>query len=388
MTARSFPLIAILFALTISVLLVPLSGNDTAIRVGATLSLTGDYAEPSEMMYRAYRLWESQINSRGGLLGRRVELIIRDDRSDPFIAAEEYRKMIDDEGIELVLSPYSTPITAAVSEITEKRSMPMIAAGASGDILWDRGFDYLFGMYSMAHSYFIGFIDLFAREGLNGISIFYEDNAFNRDAAAGSLEWAVKMGVDVLGSRIISSDSAVIADAVAAYTARPGDGIIICAYPDAAYGILAQLEEKGVRPRAVAITIIPVHPDFSLKAGSAAEGVFGPSQWEPMERIPFPGTREFIRDFTTYTGKAPSYHAGSAYSACQIISQAVTAVGRVDRQAIRDYISDLDTVTVIGHFKNDRQGRQVGHTPLLIQWQNGRKEIVYPRSMKTADPVF
>ncbi len=388
MAAKTFFILTVFFLLSTLLFSVPLFCESDSIRIGATLSITGAYAEPSEMMYRAYRLWESQINAEGGLLGRGVELVIRDDRSDPQLAAEMYRKMIDDEGVDLVLSPYGTPITAAVSEITEERGVPMIAAGASGDILWERGHQYIFGMYSMARRYFIGFIDLFAREGLDGLTIFYEDNEFNVDAAEGALEWAGKMGVDVLDKRIISSDSALIAEALAGLADRPGDGIIICAYPEAAYGLLARLEGSGLRPAALAITIIPVHPDFILKAGTAGNGVFGPSQWEPMERIPFPGTREFIRDFIACSGKSPSYHAGSAYSSCQIISQAVRAVGNLDRQAIRDYISELDTVTVIGHFKKDRQGRQVGHNPLLIQWQNGRKEIVYPRSMRTAEPVF
>jgi branched-chain amino acid transport system substrate-binding protein len=388
MAAKTVSIITVFFLLSIFFLSVPLFGDSRPVRIGATLSLTGAYAEPSGMMYQAYRLWESQINAEGGLLGRRVELIIRDDRSDPRLAADMYRGMIDDEGVELVLSPYSTPITAAVSAVTENRGVPLIAAGASGDILWARGFEYIFGMYSMARRYFIGFIDLFAREGLEGLSIFYEDNDFNVDAAEGALEWAERMGVDVLDRRIISSDGALIDEAIAGFADNPGDGVIICAYPEAAYELLARLESSGLRPAAVAVTIIPVHPDFLLKAGTSGDGVFGPSQWEPMERIPFPGTREFIRDFTAYSGKAPSYHAGSAYSSCQIISQALRVVGKVDRQAIRDYISDLDTVTVIGHFKNDRQGRQVGHNPILIQWQNGRKEIVYPRSMRTADPVF
>lgn len=388
MTARPFPVLCALFALHLCFHAFPLKAENAPVRIGATLSISGAYAEPSGMMYQAYRLWESQINAQGGLLGRRVELLIRDDRSDPSLAAELYRKMIDGEGVELVLSPYGTPITAAVSEITEERGVPMIAAGASGDILWERGHRYLFGMYSMARRYFIGFIDLFAREGLEGITIFYENNEFNIDAAEGALEWAGKMGVEVLESRIVAPGPASLAEAVAAYAEHPGDGVIICAYPEAAYGMLALLAESGRRPRAVAATIVPVHPDFLLKAGAAGEHVFGPSQWEPMERIPYPGTREFIRDFTAFSGKSPSYHAGSAYSSCQILAQAVRAAGKVDRRAIRDYISSLDTVTVIGHFKNDRQGRQIGHNPLLIQWQNGRKEIVYPRSMRTADPVF
>jgi branched-chain amino acid transport system substrate-binding protein len=136
------------------------------------------------------------------------------------------------------------------------------------------------------------------------------------------------------------------------------------------------------------MTIAPMHPEFLKKAGPIGEGVFGPSQWEPDERIPFPGTKKFIADFVQYTQKQPSYHAGSAYSACQIIENAINRSGKIDHDKIRDYIRSLDTVTVIGRFKVDQQGRQIGHNPITIQWQNGKKEIVYPVKLQTAAARF
>jgi branched-chain amino acid transport system substrate-binding protein len=148
------------------------------------------------------------------------------------------------------------------------------------------------------------------------------------------------------------------------------------------------LAQGDWRPKALGITIAPIHPDFNRRAGAIAEGIFGPSQWEPDERIPFPGTNKFIQDFKSAYHKLPSYHAGSAYASCQILERAITEVGEIDHQRIRDYVSALDTVTVIGRFKVDHQGKQVGHNPILIQWQAGRKEIVYPTKMRTAAPRF
>ena len=55
---------------------------------------------------------------------------------------------------------------------------------------------------------------------------------------------------------------------------------------------------------------------------------------------------------------------------------------------IRDYIADLDTITVIGRFKVDASGKQIGHNPIMIQWQNGRKEIIWPHKMRTAAPLL
>jgi branched-chain amino acid transport system substrate-binding protein len=136
------------------------------------------------------------------------------------------------------------------------------------------------------------------------------------------------------------------------------------------------------------MSIASIHPDFYRKAGPIAERIFGPSQWEPDERIPYPGTTQFIQAFQTAYRKMPSYHAGSAYASCQILEQAVDDLHDIDHERIRDYISALDTVTVIGRFKVDPTGRQIGHNPILVQWQGGHKEIVYPTKMQTAPPHF
>ncbi|MBE0585146.1 MAG: ABC transporter substrate-binding protein, partial [Desulfofustis sp.] len=168
---------------------------------------------------------------------------------------------------------------------------------------------------------------------------------------------------------------------------RP-DGLILSVYPADGYLLLDLVRRQPRRPTVLAMTIAPLHPTFYETAGPIANGIFGPSQWEPDERIPFPGTMNFISNFEKSFQELPSYHAGAAFAACQILERAITEVGTLDHTLIRDRISALDAVTVIGRFKVDHLGRQVGHNPILVQWQQGKKEIVYPAKMQTAAPRF
>jgi branched-chain amino acid transport system substrate-binding protein len=171
------------------------------------------------------------------------------------------------------------------------------------------------------------------------------------------------------------------------HSVNPG-ALIVCTYPPAGYRLLDLIEKAGSKPEALAMTITPVHPDFASKAGPLAENVFAPSQWEPNKRIPFPGTKRFIRSFQNQFGKQPSYHAAAGYASCQILGKAVKSTESLNQTRIRDFIRSLDTVTVIGRFKVDHTGKQVGHNPLTIQWQDGQKEIVYPPKLRTAAPRF
>ena len=369
------------------VLLLP-AGADEPVLIGASLSFSGDYRETSQMIHSSYRLWKKQINNRGGLLGRKVQLIILDDKSSVPLVTENYRKLLSEYHVDLVLSPYSTPLTLAASELTEEKGYVMIACAAAGEEIWDRGYRHVFGMYSLAKRYFIGFLDLLAREGFEDVSILHETNTFNIDAAEGAVRWAEKFGITVLEKRGFNPDTADFEQILQETEKKNPDGLIVCSYPVAGYTILEKMNAMDYKPQAMAMTIIPIHPDFADRAGPISENIFAPSQWEPIERIPFPGTIQFIEDFRAYTGQLPSYHATSAYAASSILEQAVETTNSLDHAQIRDYIITLDTVTVLGRFKVDYTGRQIGHNSILIQWQNGKKEIVYPSQMKTAEPRF
>ena len=360
------------------------------IRIGATISLSGKYTEPSRMIQAGYRLWEKQINARGGLLNRPVELILPDDHSRVADVRQAYRRLIETDAVDLLLSPYGSPLTLAASEISESNGYVMLACAASADILFNRGYRHLFGVYAPAKRYFIGLMDLMARHSLQTVAILYEDSPFNRDVADGTASWAHRFGLQVAFRQSFSDAASDLPHAVAELQRRfPAvQGLVFAAYPPDCYRLLDILAARGWRPPVLAQTIAPIHPQFYQKAGPMAEGVFGPSQWEPDERIPFPGTRQFIRDFEVEYGMKPSYHAAAAYTACQIMENAVTRTGTLDQEAIRNIIAAMDSVTVIGRFKVDSRGMQIGHNPFLIQWQDGQKEIVYPRKLQTATPRF
>lgn len=378
--------------ITISCLyLIPVSVSSAEtkpIRIGATVSLDGKYSEPSAMIQGGYKLWESQVNQRGGLLGRPVQLILYNDKGDEKLVSRFYEKLIKEDKVDLVFSPYGTPLTLVASEVSERHGYVMLASGASGEKIWERGYKNVFGMYATANRYFIGLLDLMARNGLKSVAVLYENSSFNIDVAAGIDSWAKQFGLKVAFSKGYKSGKTDLPGLLSEARAVNPDGIMLSAYPADGYVLLNLMEQAKYRPKVVGITIAPSYPDFQKVAGNMAEGVFGPSQWEPDERIPFPGTKKFIIDYKSFTDILPSYHAGSSYASCQIIENAIIRNNSFDQKKIRDFISSLDTVTVIGRFKVDHSGKQIGHNPILIQWQNGEKQIVYPTKMQTAPPKF
>ena len=363
--------------------------DDAPILIGATVSMEGKYQEPSKMIQESFRLWAKQVNQRSGILGRKVKMVLYDDKSQPSLVKHYYQKLIEEDNVDLVFSPYGTPLTLAASEISERHKFIMLACAAAGKSIWQKGYHYVFGMYAPADRMFIGLLDMMAGKGHKTLSLIYDaTSSFNLDVVAGALEWADKFKINIVFQKGYQNGPLDLPGIVAGLKGTNADGAIVSAYPSDCYELLRILDENKYKPQILAMTIAPIHPDFEKNAGKVAEHVFGSSQWEPDERIPFPGTKRFISAFNASTGHMPSYHAGSAYAACQLYEHAIIQTNSLDNQKIRNYIAALDTVTVIGRFKVDPTGMQIGHNSIIIQWQHGKKEIVWPKKMQTAKPIL
>jgi branched-chain amino acid transport system substrate-binding protein len=361
---------------------------ETPIRVGATISLEGHYKDLSFMVRSGYELWADQVNSKGGLLGRRVELLFYNDKSRKDLVGPLYEKLITEDKVDMILSPYGSTLTLAAAEVAEKHGYILLAASASSLKIWEQGFRYVFGVYSTADRYFVGFLDLVARKQLRNIAVIHSDETFHVSAAKGIDRWAHLFGLEVVYKKQFTRNNEELPAIVAELGNQQLDSIIFCGYPLACYQFLSLLEQHSLKPPGIALTIAPAMQEFYRQVGAFAENIFGPSQWEADERIPFPGTVQFITNFYIKYNMKPSYQACSSYSSGQILENAVNQAGKIDHALIREYVASLDTVTIMGRFKVDNTGRQVGHNPIVVQWQNGNKEIVYPTKMQTAPARF
>lgn len=168
------------------------------VKVGAALSLSGSYERFGKNMKQSYELWAEEVNARGGLLGRKIELQIYDDQSEPETGAKLYEKLITEDKVDLLLGPYSAAVTLTVTAITEKYKFPVLAAGASGAQIWNRGFKYVFGFYTQAPTYSHGALDIAKEKGYKTVALVNEDTAFPQDVVKGAEAKAKELGLEVI----------------------------------------------------------------------------------------------------------------------------------------------------------------------------------------------
>lgn len=356
------------------------------IKIGLTLGLTGKYAVMSDMQMKGIRLWEQDVNERGGLLGREVKLIIYDDKSDPMIAKALYEHLILMDKVDLVLGPYSSEITEAVLLVTEKHGYPVLTAGASADSLWQKGYKYAFGIYAPASKYAVGFFEMLAINDYRNIAIVHADDAFSKDIASGAKKWAERFGLKVVLIEGFKKGTKDLRHIAKKAKDSEADALIVCGHLDESINIRLSLKNIGWQPRVYYASVGPAMQDFHDKLGRDADYTFSSSQWEPHAM--FPNSKEFTNSFIEKYKKIPSYHAATAYAAGQILEAAVKKAVSLDKERIRLILSAMDAVTIIGRYGVNRTGMQIKHFNLITQWQNGKKEIVWPEELRTAKPIF
>ncbi len=371
------------------------------LRIGASVSQTGQYRLLGQNQLRGYQLCVKHTNGKGGVLGRRIELIVEDDRSDAVTAVGIYERLIVREKVDAVLGPYSSPITEAVADLTEKQRMPMVAPGAAATSIFKKGRKFVFMVLTPAEAYLEGLIDMAAKRGVRTVAVIHEDTLFPNASAKGTVELARKRGLQVVLAEAYPKGTTSFGPLLTKVRAANPGALAVATYFEDAVAITRSIKETDVNPRMFGVTVGGDLPKFYEVLGRAAEFVYGATQWEPelmmLVRegmlIPvarrYPGAREFVEaHHKEFAGADLSYHSAQGYGGCQVLVEAMRHAGSLDAEKVRGAILRMDFATVYGRFKVDAEGIQVGHTMLTFQWQDGKKVIVWPDELAPGKPRF
>ncbi len=352
------------------------------IVIGAALSLSGSYERFGKNIKQAYELWAEHVNARGGLLGRKVELKIYDDQSEPETGAKLYEKLITDDKVDLLLGPYSTAVTLSVTNVTEKYKVPVLAAGASGAKIWQRGFKYVFGLYSQAPTYSYGALEIAKAQGYKTVAFVNEDTAFPQDVIKGASARAKELGLEVVFQEQYPKNTTDFSVLVQKLKAKNPDMVVGGTYLPDSTAIVRQAKDANWAPKMWFFTTGPALPEFGKNLGKLAENVMGNTEWEAVVKAP--GVAEFVKAFKEKYGNDPGYHAAGGYAAGEIMEAAVKKAGALEPEKIREALATMEIPTVYGPYKVDATGAQVGKPNFIIQWQNGTRVVVWPDKFANA----
>jgi branched-chain amino acid transport system substrate-binding protein len=362
------------------------SADVKPIRVGVTVSLSGDYAAPGSEQLKGIEMWAHDLNARGALLGRPVEVIYYDDKSDPATSEVLYERMVSEDKVDLLLGPYSSGLTLAASRVAERHQFPMVATGASSTEIWSRGNRYIFQVDAPADTYDDLVIISARKAGLKTVALAYEGADFPRQVAEGVRRQAAMQGMEIVFDEEYPRNNTDFSAIVERMRARNPDVVIGCTYLDDSIAFMKQARKSGLSPKAFVFTVGPALPEFGEALGKDAEGVLGVVAWMASAHLPM--AMDFSYRFKLEHGESPSVYAAYGYGAGQVLEAGVRLAGSLDKSSIADQLRNMKFRSILGAYRVDDAGRQLDKKTYIMQWQQGKRRLVLPRNLRDSPIEF
>lgn len=359
--------------------------NEPTILIGATMSETGAYNTQGTAAKNGYLLCQDQINDRGGILGRNIEFLIYDDQSNTDRAIALYEQLITEDGVDLIMGPYGSTLTEAVAPTTEQHRMVHISPLAATTSIWEQGREYLFMVLPPAELFLAGLIEMAHERGLNRVGIIQQDELFPRAAGNGALELATERGMDVIFLETYTTGTSDFSKILNRVISEEVEVLAMAASPlDDFIAVVSQMKEMDVNVQMFGTS--GAVSRFQEELGADAEYAYGLSAWEPG--LPYPGIDDFVAAYEAKFNMPPSFHAAGAYGSCMIFAEAIELAGSLNQDAIRNELLNLEIQTIFGNYAVDERGYQIANDGLFIQWQDGKKLIVWPENTAESQPRF
>ena len=362
------------------------SAGAEPIRVGVTVSLSGQYAAPGSEQLQGIQMWAHDLNARGALLGRPVEIVYYDDKSDAETSEALYERLVSEDKVDLLLGPYSSGLTLAASRVAEKHHFPMVATGASSTDVWSRGNKYIFQVDAPADTYLNLVINSAKKAELATIALVYEGADFPRQVAEGVRVEAAKQGMDIVFDEEFAQGSTDFAEIIERIRAKKPDVVIGGTYLDGSIAIMKQAKKSGLSPKAFVFTVGPALAEFGEQLGPDAEGVLGVVAWMAAAHMPM--ALDFAFRFNEHYSETATVYAAYGYGAGQVLEAGVRLAGSLDKEAIREQLGNMRFRSILGAYHVDDTGKQLDKVTYVMQWQHGERRLVLPKKLRDSPIVY
>jgi branched-chain amino acid transport system substrate-binding protein len=381
------------------------------VRIGMSLALTGAGASPSKVINTALEIWRDDVNAKGGLLGRPVELVIYDDQSSPPNVPNIYTKLITVDKVDLLLGPYGTNFVApAMPTIiaNQKMTITFTAIGINDKFHYPKYFSMVSTGPEGVDSFSIGFFDMAAAQQPKPrtVAIIAADAEFAQSAADGARNQIKKHGFDLVYDQSYPPSTTDFAPVVRAVQAANPDIVYIGAYPPDNVGIIRAANEIGLRPKLMGGAMIGmlVTP-IKVQLGPVANGLVTGENFAAASAKQIAGAADFLKRYAERAAAAKIDPLGFAwgpfaYSAGQVLEQAVAATKSLDQDKLADYMHKANFKTVSGDFSFGKDGEwstarmywtqvQNAQPNNLDQFRDGSAQpIVWPPGAKTGTLIY
>jgi branched-chain amino acid transport system substrate-binding protein len=373
------------------------------IKIGMSMPATGGLAAGGKSS-----LIGIDVNAKGGLLGRKVELVVYDDKSSAAESPAIYAKLLDIDKVDILFAPYASVQTAPIMPLAKERGMVLMgnfSFQVNAKVQHDMWFNN--APWGPPDSWAASFIDIGTKAGAKSIAILAADQEFAQNVAKTTKDVANKRSIPIVYEQNYPPSTVEFSAMIRALKAAKPDMVFVASYPPDSVGILRAVNEIGVGENVKIFGGGMVGLQFASNLesmGSLLNGVINYNSWLPEPSMFFDGTKEF---FVKYAPRATEakvdplgyYLAPFGYAMGQMLEAAVNATKGLDQKALAKYLRENEHKTIVGPIAFSADGERKVSATLQAQYRGvvdknleqfktaGKQVILFPDNLKTGEVI-
>lgn len=386
----------------------PVAQAQQPIKIGHSMALTGTLGGGGKGALIGLQMWVEDVNAKGGLLGRKVELITYDDQSNPASTPGIYTKLLDVDKVDLLIAPYATVPTAPIMPLVKQRGK-LLMGNFSFQVNHTVNHDMWFNnppwndAASWSNNFFLAGKTLDAKT----VAFLVADQEFAQNLARGAKTIAASLGLKTVYEQNYPPATVDFSSMIRAIRSAKPDIVYVMSYPNDSVGIVRSVHEIGVGPSVkligggmVGLQFAPVMESL----GSMLNGWVNYAAYVPEKTMDFPGVKGFLERYSKKAIEAKVdplgyYLPPFNYATGQMIEQAVTATKSLDDKVLAKYIRENELKTIVGNIRYGKDGEWEKARMVMVQFrgvvdknvdqfrQPGKQVIVEPAEYKTGNVI-
>src|SRR5580700_988728 len=382
--------------------------EEPPIKIGMSMPQTGGLAAGGKASLLGIEIWRDDINARGGLLGRKIELVVYDDKSSASETPAIYAKLLDVDKVDLLFAPYATVPTAPILPLVKQRGM-LLMGNFSFQVNSKIGHDMWFNNapWGPADAWASSFLSLGQKAGGKTVALLSADQEFAQNLAKTAREVAKQRDLPIVFDQAYPPSTVEFSSIIRALDAAKPDIVYVASYPPDSAAILRAVNEIGIADSVKIFGGGMVGLQFGAvmaNLGSLLNGIVNFNTWLPEPNMYYEGTKAF---FETYAKRAVEakvdplgyYLAPFGYASGQLIEAAVKSTGSLDQKAIAKYLRENEMATIVGPIAFSADGERKVTATLQAQFQGivdknmdqfkrpGKQVILFPDKLKSGDLI-
>jgi branched-chain amino acid transport system substrate-binding protein len=384
--------------------------NKEPIKIGFSMALTGPLAPNGKQALLGAKIWEEEMNKKGGLIGRPVKIIYYDDQSNPSTVPGIYTKLLDVDKVDLVIGPYATAMIAPAMPVViakNKVFIGLFGLAVNSKFNYPKYFSMIPAGPDTKPAFTDGFFQVAAQQKLKTVALAWSDLEFSKNACEGARENAKKYGQKIVYDKSYPGNTTDFTPIVRALQAANADAVVICSYPLDSVGMVLAVKESGYKPKMLGGAMVGLQATvFKNKLGPALNGIINYETWVPSQATP--ATNEFLKIYQAKAGAEGvdplGYYLGTwGYAYLELLGNAIAGSKSINDDKIADYLRSHTIKTIMGDitFGKGAKGEWSKSRMLQVQY-HGIKQgagldtwkgmsyqtVLTPADLKTGNVIF